>query len=312
MKSLNSGVEEYLSLRRALGFQMDKNSRILRAFIIFMNNENKSQITIQLALKFAQLPKNVGPNNSSRRLSIVRLFAQYWKASDPKTEVPPIGLLPCRHYRSQPYIYKEGELERLIAAAEKLKSKRGLRKQTYSTLFGLLVVTGLRISEVIAINRDTIDLARGLITIRETKFRKSRLIPLHESTRKKLVEYAFFRDKIYPKSKIPSFFLSEEGTRLTVWCIRGTFVKLSRQIGIRTLLGRYGHGPRIHDIRHNFAVKTMIRWYQSGLNVEVHLPLLSTYLGHVHPSDTYWYLSSSPELLGLASLRLEKYLGELS
>ena len=238
---------------------------------------------------------------------MVRLFAEYRSATDPRTEVPPTKLLPDIYHRKPPYIYADEQIMWLIEAARELPSTipstTGLRGHTYSTLFGLLSVTGMRISETLALNREDIDLDQGVLTIRETKFGKSRLVPLHKSTREALQRYLHFRDRIYPKSKTPSFFVCERGTRLGYWGVLRTFVRLSREIGLRD--PEDSHGPRMHDFRHHFAVTTLVRWYREGIDVERHIQELSTFLGHVKVSDTYWYLSAVPELLQLAAERVE-------
>jgi integrase/recombinase XerD len=180
----------------------------------------------------------------------------------------------------------------------------GLRAHTYATAFGLLAVTGMRISELVALENDDVDLRDGLLTLRHTKFGKSRCLPFHPTTRQALCAYVHLRDRGYPIPNSPSFFVSEQGTRLTHGTVRATFVQLSRQIGLRDPTDR--HGPRLHDFRHRFAVQTLVRWYREDVDVERHLPELSTYLGQVKVSDTYWYLSATPELLGLATQRLEQ------
>jgi integrase len=231
----------------------------------------------------------------------VRRFARYVSALDPGTEIPPQGLLPYRFRRTQPYLYADEEIAHLIEAAKKLRSRQGLRAATYATLFGLLAVTGMRMSEPLAFDRDDVDLARGILTVRRTKFGKSRILPVHASTREALRRYRAVRDRICPRAQ--SFFVSERGKRLTSERVWWTFVRLSHQIGLRGPADR--HGPRLHDLRHRFAVQTLLGWYRAGLNVEQHLPELSAYLGHAHVTDTYWYISAVPELLQLATLRLE-------
>lgn len=183
----------------------------------------------------------------------------------------------------------------------------GLRPYTYSTLFGLLASTGLRISEAVGLSRESVDLANGVLTVRRSKFGKSRLLPLHCTTLAALQLYARRRDKLHPLPRSPWFFVGQQGGRLDGWTLRATFISLSRQIGLRGDSDR--HGPRLHDFRHSFAVRTLLNWYQTGQDVEQKLPFLSAYLGHAHPSDTYWYLSATPELLAQATLRLEKTLG---
>jgi integrase len=232
---------------------------------------------------------------------MVRHFAQYRRAADPRTEVPLQGLLPYAFRRKKPYIYSEDEIARILGAARRLPSWKGLRAATYSTLFGLMAVTGMRVSEPIALDREDVDLSRGILVVRKTKFNKSRLVPVHVTTREALRRYARLRDRICPQPETPSFFISEEGTRLTENVVQKTFVKVSRKIGLRG--PQDSHGPRLHDFRHGFAVRTLLQWYRTGANVERHMPELSAYLGHAHVNDTYWYLSATPELLQLAMRR---------
>jgi integrase/recombinase XerD len=180
----------------------------------------------------------------------------------------------------------------------------GLRASTYTTVFGLRVVTGMRISELVGLDNDEVDLAGGWLTIRHSKFRKSRWLPLHLTTQQALGRYVTRRNRVHPLPHTPSFFVSEQGTRLLACTVRATFVQLAHQIGLRRPGDK--QGPRLHDFRHRFAVQTLVRWYQEDVDVDRHLPELSTYLGHAKVSDTYWYLSATPELLGLATQRLEQ------
>jgi integrase len=276
---------------------------MLPQFAAFLEQEGASSITRELALRWATHPANAHPAHWATRLSTVRRFAQFWSASDPRTEVPPLGLLPYRYRRTPPYIYTAGEIRRLIDAAKQLPSPTGLRPATYATLFGLLAVTGLRISEALALNRADVDGAEAVLIIRRTKFGKSRLVPVHPSTQRALRRYTRGRDRVHPTPTTESFFVSERGARLTQWTVRYTFNRLSRRIGLRGPADR--RGPRLHDFRHRLAVDTLLRWYRAGVDVERHLPELSTYLGHGHIADTYWYLSAVPELLRLAAARLE-------
>ena len=234
----------------------------------------------------------------------MRGFARYHSAIDARTEIPPTGLLPYRPQRRSPYLYSDAEITQLLEAAGRLPSATGLRAHTYTTVFGLLVVTGMRISELVGLDNDDIDLKDGLLTIRHSKFRKSRCLPLHLTTQQALRGYVETRNRVYPIPKSPSFFVSEHGRRLPSCTVRATFVRLSRQLGMRG--PRDSHGPRLHDFRHRFAIQTLLHWYQKDVDVERHLPELSTYLGHDKVSDTYWYLSAIPELLSLATERLEQ------
>lgn len=302
MTTLGRAVEDYLALRRALGFAQTEDAPQLRAFARFLEGQGASHITVHLAMRWAKL-SSAGPARWATRLGWVRRLARHLSVSDVKTEIPPAGLLPSAHRRKQPYLYTDVEVRKLLAAAQRLPSRTGLRPATYSTLIGLLVVTGLRSSEVIALDDPDVDLAEGVITVRRTKFRKSRLVTVHPSTVEALRHYGLLRDKACPRRAAEAFFVGEAGRRLSKCMIEWTFAKLSRQTGLRRPADR--RGPRLHDLRHRLAVTTLIRWYRSGLNIEAQLPVLSTYLGHTQISDTYWYLTAVPELLRLAADRLE-------
>ena len=298
---LLEALEEYLALRRALGFILDGPCRALHSFVAYAEHEGAFSIRTDLALKWAMQP-DCQPAQWANRLSMVRRFARYMSALDARTEIPPDGLLPHRFRRKYPYIYTEEEITHLIGAAQNLSSPLGLRAATYSTLLGLLAVTGMRVSEPVALDRDDIDLTRGILIIRRTKFGKSRMLPLHATTVEALRHYHKLRDRVFRNTK--SFFVSERGIRLTVWSVRKTFILLSRQTGLRG--PDDSHGPRLHDLRHRFAIETLLSWYRAGIDVERRMPELSAYLGHVHVNDTYWYISAVPELLQLATLRLEQ------
>lgn len=310
MISLREAVKEYLLMRRSLGFKLLAMGHNLHHFVSFMEQEGASIITTELALRWAQQAQGVQPSLWAARLSFVRSFARYWSATDPRTEIPPTGLLPYRARRATPYIYSDEEIEQILRAAWNLPPSTGLRPYSYYTLLGLMAVTGMRISEVIRLDREDVDIEGGLLTVQLTKFSKSRLIPLHPSTVKKLKVYLNRRDQLHPRPPTSRFFLSNQGTPLTDCMVRWTFIKLSRQIGLRKASDSFG--PRLHDLRHRFAVTTLLHWYETGVNVEQRLPVLSTYLGHVHVTDTYWYLSAIPELLGLTKDRLEKRWEDLS
>jgi integrase/recombinase XerD len=304
MSALRQALDDYLALRHAMGFKLHEAHRLLPHFVAFLERHGAVFVTTDWAVRWATQPPHVQPAEWARRLRLVRGFAQYHSTLDPRTEIPPPEVLPYRHPRRSPYLYSEAEIARLLAAARHLPSATGLRAHTYATALGLLAVTGMRISELVALANDDVDLGDGLLTLRHTKFGKSRCLPLHPTTRQALCGYVHLRDRVYPIPNSPSFFVSEQGTRLTHWTVRATFVQLSCQIGLRDPTDSYG--PRLHDFRHRFAVQTLVRWYREGVDVERHLPELSTYLGHVKVSDTYWYLSATPELLGLATQRLEQ------
>ena len=303
MTTLPQALDEYLALRQAMGFAVRDARRLLRRFIDFLEQHRATSITSALALSWATEPRVAQPAEWSRRLSLIRGFARYRSATDPRTQIPAAGILPYRPQRAAPYLYSDAEIEQLLQAAAQLPSPTGLRAHTYVAAFGLLAVTGLRVAELVALDDQDTDLTRGHVTIRRGKFGKSRLLPVHPTTQQALRHYVAARDRCYPIPQSPSFLVSEQGARLTHWSVRATFVALSRQIGLRGPAD--SHGPRLHDLRHRFAVEALLRWYRQGADVERHLPELSTYLGHVKVADTYWYLSATPELLQLALDRLE-------
>jgi len=307
MSKLREACKEYLQLRRNLGCKLRGVDSVLRSFVDFAERENASFITTDLALRWAQQPSHVQPATWASRLRMVRQFAIWLSASERRTEVPPVGLLPYRYDRKRPYIYSDVEIAKLVQTARQLPSPTGLKGRTYSTIFGLLSVTGMRISEALAFDREDVNLDEGILRIRRTKFGKSRLVAVHESTRQILADYARARDRVVRRPGTAAFFVSEQGRRVTPWASRDNFVKVSRAIGLRsaTEVRRHGHGPRLHDLRHRFAVCTLLNWYRAGIDVDREIPKLATYLGHVHVNDTYWYLEAVPELLELATRRLD-------
>jgi integrase len=304
MNPWRKSVEDYIQMRRSLGYKLHDVHIGLLNFAAFLGRRSAPHLTTPLAMQWAQQDPEARPAEWARRLSFVRGFARYWSAQDSKTEIPPWGLLPHRPGRARPYLYSDDEVRRLLCAAQQLPPAHALRGRTYHCLFGLLSVTGLRISEALNLQCEDVDLREGILTVRGTKFGKSRLVPLHPSTRKVLSGYAARRDRLLGKRPASHFFVSQRGTRLDGSQVRRTFYDLSRRVGLR--VASASHGPRLHDFRHRFAVKTLIRWYRSGQDPERRLPILSTYLGHVHVADTYWYLTACPELMGLVVKRLEK------
>jgi integrase/recombinase XerD len=294
MSPLRTALTEYLALRRALGFKLQTTEITLRQFVHCAEREGALWITTDLALRWATQPQGVQPAHWATRLGMVRGLAQYCCALDTRTEVPPHGLLPYRYRRQSPYIYSEQEIAHLLTAARHLSSVTGLRPATYTTFLGLLAVTGMRLSEALHLDRTDVEVTQGSLTIRQTKFGKTRCLPLHPSTREALHQYAYFRDQLWPRPSTMRFFLSERGIPLTAWSVQRTFVQLSHQIGLRRATDRFG--PRLHDLRHSFAVRTLLHWYRAGADVEQRMPTLSAYLGHAHVNDTFWYLSATPEL----------------
>jgi len=311
MSQLRQAVEEYLQLRRSLGFRLRGPGRLLHSFVAFAEREKATHLTADLALRWAQQPADARPATWAVRLQTVRRFAVWLSASDRRTEVPPAGLLPYRYERKRPYLYSEAEIANLVRTAGQLPSPAGLKGRTFATIFGLLAVTGMRISEALALDQEDVDLQEGVLRIRRSKFGKSRLVAVHESTRQVLAEYARQRDRVVPGPADAAFFLSEGGGRVTEWSSRYNFAKVSRQMGLRpaTTGCRHGHGPRLHDMRHRFAACTLLNWYRAGADVDREIPKLATYLGHVHVNETYWYLEAVPELLELATRRLESRKG---
>jgi integrase len=307
MSKLRNAAKEYLQLRRNLGCKLRCAGGALRDFVDFAERTKATYITTELALRWAQEPRQVQPATWALRLGMVRRFAIWLSASDPRTEVPPAGLLPHRFERKRPYIYSDAEIIKIVKVASQLPSPTGLKGRTYSTIFGLLAVTGMRINEALSLDREDVNLDEGILRIRRTKFGKSRLVAIHESTRHILADYARERDRIIRRPVVAAFFLSERGSRVTEWSARYNFANISRQVGLRAPVTgcRHGHGPRLHDMRHRFAACTLLHWYRAGIDVEREIPKLATYLGHVHVNETYWYIEAVPELLELAARRLE-------
>jgi len=307
MTTLRSAVQEYLTLRRSLGFKLHEAGKGLLAFVTFMEQHRAAHITTPLALTWAQQPATVQPAHWAQRLSFVRGFAQFRSATDPRTQIPPPGLLPFQPKRARPYLYSEAEIRSLLRAALHMpcRYERGaLRPWVYHCLLGLLSVSGLRLGEARNLELHDVDLKAAVLTIRGAKFGKTRLVPLHVSACRVLAEYLRRRTRHWGQRPVSSFvFVSSGGHRLDGGDIHRTFYQLSRQIGLRGASD--SHGPRLHDLRHRFATHTLVRWYRSQQDPERKLPLLSAYLGHVHVADTQWYLSGSPELMREAMRRLE-------
>jgi integrase len=312
MNTLRQAVQEYLSLRRGLGFKLREAGKQLLDFVTFMEQHRASYVTQALALAWAQQPTNVQPAHWAQRLSVVRGFARHRSATDSRTQIPAPGLLPFRPKRARPYLYSDDEIRSLLRAALDMpcRYERGeLRAWTYHCLFGLLSVSGLRLGEARNLKLQDVDLEAALLTVRGAKFGKSRLVPLHASTCNVLADYIARRNRHWRARPVSSYlFVSSWGNRLDSADIHRTFYALSRQIGLRGLAD--SHGPRLHDMRHRFATNTLVRWYRSNQDPERRLPILSAYLGHVHVADTQWYLSGSPELMREAMRRLEHRWGD--
>jgi integrase/recombinase XerD len=306
MTTLRQALQEYLALRRSLGFQLRAAGTALGAFVTFLTQHRAAYITQTLALAWAQEPES--PVQRVHRLTFVRGFARYRSATDPRTQIPPPGLLPSRPHRARPYLYSAAEIRQLLDAALQLPvrcEREQLRPWVYSCFFGLLSVTGLRLGEARNLTLPDVDLAARVLTIRGAKFGKSRLVPLHASTCKVLAAYLARRQRHWAGRAVAAYlFVSSGGQRLDTGDIHRTFYALSRQIGLRGATA--SHGPRLHDLRHRFATNTLVRWYRAGQDPARRLPLLSAYLGHVHVADTQWYLEASPALMRAAMRRLER------
>ncbi|MGH8132469.1 MAG: tyrosine-type recombinase/integrase [Steroidobacteraceae bacterium] len=304
MSSLRTAFDEYLAVRRALGYKLRLEGRLMRRFVDFAEREGADYITTELALKWATQPTHARPAQWANRLGMVRRFARYCSPNDSRTIVPPPDLLPYQYRRVAPSIYRDEQIVRLIKAARQLPSTIGLRPHTYATLFGLYVATGLRANEALHLTRDDVDLLDGVLTIRDSKFGKTRYVPLHPSTQRAMQRYARLRDRLCRTPGSCRFFLSDRGTRVTYDMLRWTFVKVSHQIGLRA--PGDSHGPRLHGFRHRLAINTLLKWHRRGVDVERHLPELCAFLGHAHITDTQWYLTATPQLLRYALNRVER------
>ena len=305
MSPLGQALADYLRVRRALGFKLERAERLLAQFVAYLHDHDAEVPTIQDALAWAMSPTDATPRWWAHRLSTVRGFAAHLHALDPRVEVPPPGLLRRGPRRATPYLYSAADIGALVDAAAMLP--RPLGAATYQTLIGLLAVTGMRVGEAIRLDRDDLDADHdGLLTVRHSKFGKSRLVPLHPSTVTALRDYLHVRDRLLPAPASPALLISTAGTRLGYNNVWRTFHRLVSQAGITARSASCR--PRIHDLRHSFAVATMLDWYAGGADVPALLPRLSTYLGHADPTHTYWYLQAAPELLTLAAHRLDTHL----
>lgn len=300
MSALADAAGEYLRLRNSLGHDLAEYYRELPRFVAFLDAEDLPTVTVAAALAWAQGP-DVDPATSiaPRRMTIARGFARYLAGIDDRTEVPPPGLIAGRRRWRPPFIYSPDDITAVMTQARRLKP---MPAATHETLIGLLAATGMRVGEAIRLDHGDIDWAQGALTIRESKFGKTRMVPVLECTLTALEQYARTRDRLCPHTASASFFVSMTGTRLIYRIVQQNFRRLCDRVGVGACAE---HPPRIHDLRHTFAVRTLLGWYRAGEDVEARLPTLSTYLGHRDPRSTYWYLSAAPELLALAAGRLE-------
>jgi integrase/recombinase XerD len=297
---------DYLTIRRRLGYKLDRAEQLLSQFLDFLDGRGEQLVTIDNAVAWATLPADATANWWAFRLSQVRGFARYLHAHDLAHQVPPADLLPRRSRRSTPYLYSDDEIAALMRATRSLRLP--LQQATHGTLIGLLAVTGMRVGEALRLDRADVDLRHGVMTVRHSKYGKSRLLPLHPSTVRALRAYVRVRNRHCPTPTTDAFLISSRGTRVDHSDLNRTFRKLLRRAGIQSRSPSCR--PRPADFRHAFAVHTLIDWYRAGADVHAQLPLLSTYLGHSEPRNTYWYLQAAPELLALAAERLERPSGD--
>ena len=292
---------DYLATRRALGYKLRQQGQLLTDFVAHLNIIGAEHLTTAVAVEWALRPAGADPVWWSAKLDVIRGFARHLQVLDPLTEVPPAGVLPGRDHRIVPYIYRPDEISSLVAAAGRLTPT--FRASTYQCVIALLTVTGMRRAEAIGLDRSDLDVGQGLLTIRNGKFGKSRQLPLHASSIQALRLYRDQRDQRRPRAATDALFLSTVGTRLICDNVSATFNRLVTDSGISWSSQR--PRPRLHDLRHSFTVSTLLSWYRAGLDVEPMLPLLSTWLGHIAPATTYWYLTGTPDLLAVIADRLE-------
>ena len=308
MSALRAAAGEYLAMRRALGFRLTTQGRHLMSFVAFCEERGAVRVTADLAVEWATRTARGSGDEvyQARRLDAVRIFARHLQALDPATEVPPGDVLSRRQGRIPPYLYSPEEVAALVSAAGDLAPP--LRAATWRTLIGLLAVTGMRQGEACRLGRDDVDLETGTLVILDSKFGKSRQVFLHPTAITALRAYEQARDRAFPEPEAGTFLVNSRGGPLDGGNIQHTFAALVAAAGIQAPPGQ--RAPRLHDLRHAFTVATMLDWYRDGGNVQARLPLLSTWLGHVDPKSTYWYLQAVPELLALAAGRLEQADGE--
>jgi integrase/recombinase XerD len=301
--TMRARVEDYLAMRRSLGYQLRGDGRMLLAFADRLDQAGQATVTVSQALAWATEPKNASITHWGRRLGVVRLFARHLRTLDPTCEIPPVGLLPARSHRPTPYIYTDQEVAALVHAAGTIAAP--MHSATCHAVISLIAASGLRLGEVLGLNRADVnldDLRAATLTV-VGKNQQTRMVPLHPTTAGMLSGYAARRDRLCRSPACDSFFLTAAGHRPLQRGLQETFAKLLVLAEVQPPAGR--RRPRIHDLRHTFAVNTLIGWYRSGIDVAARLPLLATFLGHSGPEATYWYLQATPELLALAAHRLE-------
>lgn len=302
-KNITELAEEYLLFRRGLGFQLKTEGQLLLKFAAFADQEHSGPVTTQLVLRWACLPEGASPLYCARRLEVIRCFTRFLAIFDEDTEIPPQGLLGRAHRRITPHIYSDREISDLNVAAGQLSSRCGLRPRTFQALFGILASTGMRISEALTLQSSGFDREQQLFIVEATKFRKSRLVPLHPTVAAEVETYTHFRDEQLPLAETGTLLVSDRGTPLNYSTVRTTFRTLCSQLGWKSNGGR--QRPRLYDFRHTFACRRLLQWYRDGIEIDHAISALSTYLGHVRVTDTYWYLTGTSELLRTATERFE-------
>jgi integrase len=298
--SLTDHLEQYLAMRRALGFKLERHGKLLADFVQFCTRRDEERVSVDAAIAWASLPTTASPVWLAERLSVVRGFARWLHALDPRHEIPPTRWWSAPARRRAPYLYSPQELSALLAGAR--AEPEPLRAATFETLIALLAVTGLRPGEAMALDREDLDTSRRILLVRNTKFGKSRLVPIHPTTLEALDHYGRRRDRLCPSPRDRALLLSPSGERLRHSTVQPVFRRIVRRAGID---GNGQRSPRLHDLRHGFAVATLEHWHASGVDVNAALPKLSAYLGHRDPASSYWYLSGTPELLAHGVARLE-------
>ena len=306
MTGMRQALAEYLDLRRGLGFSLKREEKLLGQSISWLEGTGITAITTDSALAWVILPAGASAGWLKFRMQAVRGFAAWMALTDPAVQVPPAGLLPGGPARAVPYLYSPDDIAALLAQAGRLKTP--LRQQTIRTLICLMAVTGMRGGEVVALDDEDFDAGSGVLAVRHAKLGRHRLLPLHPSTVTALLDYRRLRDQCFPAPRSQALLVSSAGTRLLYYNVGQTFARLARQAGLASRSGNCR--PRPHDLRHSFAVATLLNWCRNGDNVAARMPLLSAYLGHAAPAHTYWYLHASPELLAEAARRLAAWTGE--
>lgn len=300
-------VQDYLTLRRGLGYRSPSQDRALRAFARYLDGQaHQGPIPLESSLDWATCTTSTDPCNPSRRLTTVRGFLRHLSALDGATEVPAPGLLGPSGHRTPPHVYSGREIGDLLHAASGLAPTGGLRPHCYATLFGLIACTGLRISEALALACGDVDVDSAVLTIRAGKRGRTRLVPLHSSALAPLADYAADRAHHYGKpSDDAAFFRTDRSDHISYNAANSTFTVLRRQLGW-TADGRTRR-PRVHDLRHAMVVRRIQTWHAQGVNVDAKIAALATYLGHVEVRDVYWYLSAVPELMRIVADRFETF-----